>query len=208
MNENLKCPMCDSTELKQENGYYVCQICGNKIPIPSQKREKPKKVIQLNRITAIDLKIIKVLTLAIESALFLGGFFTFIANLQVFRFFAYMETYEQIGCILNIFFCLTLLSFIVFTIIEWKKEIIPIKVKRVLFVLCYVSLILPQFIATFSVLIQTDLYAWETFTSTFFIDLAITCAMYLIVFQCPKWIKHYSEKPNDSSTNPQETDKK
>ena len=34
MNENLRCPMCDSSDLKEENGYYVCQICGNKTPVP------------------------------------------------------------------------------------------------------------------------------------------------------------------------------
>lgn len=30
--ENLKCPMCETSDFKDENGYYVCQICGHKIP--------------------------------------------------------------------------------------------------------------------------------------------------------------------------------
>ncbi len=30
--ENLKCPMCDTSDFKEDNGYYVCQICGHKIP--------------------------------------------------------------------------------------------------------------------------------------------------------------------------------
>ena len=30
--ENMKCPMCDTSDLKEDNGYYVCQICGHKIP--------------------------------------------------------------------------------------------------------------------------------------------------------------------------------
>lgn len=30
--EKMKCPMCDTSDFKEDNGYYVCQICGHKIP--------------------------------------------------------------------------------------------------------------------------------------------------------------------------------
>lgn len=30
--ENMKCPMCDTSDFREDNGYYVCQICGHKIP--------------------------------------------------------------------------------------------------------------------------------------------------------------------------------
>ena len=35
--EKLKCPMCDTSDFKDENGYYVCQICGYQI-----SKETPK----------------------------------------------------------------------------------------------------------------------------------------------------------------------
>ena len=43
METNLKCPMCDSSDIKEENGYYVCQICGNKIPVPTVEDKKTSK---------------------------------------------------------------------------------------------------------------------------------------------------------------------
>ena len=48
MEKNLKCPMCDSSDFKEENGYYVCQICGNKIPIQTKTDKKPKKSSKKN----------------------------------------------------------------------------------------------------------------------------------------------------------------
>lgn len=33
MDKDLRCPMCEMSNFKEENGYYVCQICGHKIPI-------------------------------------------------------------------------------------------------------------------------------------------------------------------------------
>ena len=38
----MKYLMCDSSDFKKENGYYVCQICGNKIPIQSKTDDKQK----------------------------------------------------------------------------------------------------------------------------------------------------------------------
>lgn len=38
--ENMKCPMCDTSDLKEDNGYYVCQICGHKIPKESPASTK------------------------------------------------------------------------------------------------------------------------------------------------------------------------
>lgn len=28
----MKCPKCDTSDFREDNGYYVCQICGHKIP--------------------------------------------------------------------------------------------------------------------------------------------------------------------------------
>ena len=35
--------MCDSSDFKEENGYYVCQICGNKIPVQSKADKQSKQ---------------------------------------------------------------------------------------------------------------------------------------------------------------------
>jgi hypothetical protein len=45
--EKMKCPMCDTSDFKDDNGYYVCQICGHKIAkenaVPQRGKTKTNK---------------------------------------------------------------------------------------------------------------------------------------------------------------------
>ena len=59
MNKEYKCPFCGTSDFKVENGYYVCQICGNQTIIESkstpveEKPEQPQKQSSLEIISAI-----------------------------------------------------------------------------------------------------------------------------------------------------------
>jgi hypothetical protein len=51
--ENLKCPMCETSDFKDENGYYVCQICGHKIP-----KESPTSTSGSNNTSKVQISLI------------------------------------------------------------------------------------------------------------------------------------------------------
>ena len=41
-NKDYKCPVCGTSDFKVENGYYICQICGNQTV--AAREEKPQEV--------------------------------------------------------------------------------------------------------------------------------------------------------------------
>lgn len=184
MEKNLKCPMCDSSDFKEENGYYVCQVCGNKIPIQSKTDEKPKKTEtakHMNCITAKDATIIKVVSLLIELGLFLGEMISIILALGTFEQF---DSYTKMVYIFGIIYCLSLLAFIAFSVLEWRGKVVPFAAKNCVFAICCLSLIVPAFISTITYQAYNSLISSYTTLLT----------VYLLVYQCPKWIKHSLEK--------------
>ena len=178
--------MCDSTNFKEENGYYVCQVCGNKIPVPSKTDDKPKKTKtakHMNCITAKDATIIKVVSLLIEIGLFLGKLIAIILNLGPFEYFEYFDSYTKTTYIFGIIYCLALLALSVFSGLEWRGKEIPFAPKTCVFAICCLSLIIPAIISTI---------AYQAF-NRLLTSCSTLLTVYLLVYQCPKWIKHSSE---------------
>ena len=177
MEKKLKCPMCDSSNLKEENGYYVCQICGNKIPAISQSDNKPKKLKKHK--TTKDATIIKVVSLLIVLSIFLREFIAIILSSDSFEYF---NSYDIVVYIFEILFCLALIAFIVFSVLEWRGKVVPFVAKTCIFVLCGLSLFIPAIISRIAYQVFNNLLSSCTTLLT----------LYLLEYQCPKWINHGS----------------
>ena len=126
MNKEYKCPSCGTSDFKVENGYYVCQICGNQTPVEekSQKEVTPKIKKQLEK--SAD----KLIPLIIYSFLAL---ITIIPVLQDMKYFEYYQGISRMLWVFDLLCGLAMIRFAGITFSSMKGKITSSAIKNLLF---------------------------------------------------------------------------
>lgn len=76
MNKEYKCPSCGTSDFKVENGYYVCQICGNQTAVekPQSVPERTAQTVKPGNVGVNEQNIFTKLLIAGMSILIFGAF--------------------------------------------------------------------------------------------------------------------------------------
>ena len=113
--KDFKCPMCDTSDFKDDNGYYVCQICDHKIPKenPSLQKKNPDKP----KTQIVDKGVDKIIALVIFGFIAVSNVLSIIPNLD------YYFSYGIIDLVFSLFCLIPMICFIVSTIRKMQGKV-------------------------------------------------------------------------------------
>ena len=126
MNKDYKCPFCGTSDFKVENGYYVCQICGNQTPV----EEKPQKEVTPKIKKQLEKSADKLIPLIIYSFLAL---ITIIPVLQNMEYFEYYEGISMMLWVFDLLCGLAMICFVGITFSLMKGKTTSSAIKNLLF---------------------------------------------------------------------------
>ena len=106
--EKMKCPMCDTSDFKDDNGYYVCQICGHKIAKENAVPQRGKT--KTNKTPVSDKGADKIISLVIFSFIALSTVLSILPNLE------YYLTYGITNLSFSLFCVIPMVCFAISTI--------------------------------------------------------------------------------------------
>ena len=107
--------MCDTSDFKDDNGYYVCQICGHKIPKenPSPQKKNPDKP----KAQIVDKGVDKIIALVLFGIIAVSNVLLILPNLD------YYLSDGIIDFLFSLFCLIPMICFIVSTIRKMQGKI-------------------------------------------------------------------------------------
>ena len=164
----MKCPMCDTSDFKKENGYYVCQICGHKIETEeaSDKRDSSAGSSQK--------RIDKIISLVIFGFIALGIVIDILSN---FKYYIY-----ELSSLLFAILCLApMIILIILTAREMKGKA---RISPMMKIFCLSSYVIGRILP----IILNIIYGYFSFVSLIYAVVYIAL-VWIAIYKLEQWIK-------------------
>jgi len=185
MNNEHKCPSCGTSDLKVENGYYVCQICGHQTIIESQS--SPVKETKPKQVKVVDKGADKLIALVVFSFLALLELIALFINYRVgwrgeYEYFYGLEGMRLAFFLFDFVCLLSLLGFVGTTVSAMFGKSVTKGVKNGFFVL-YVFC---RLLSTIFTMVE---YEQFIFVNLLY-DAMYVALIWFTTYRFEKWIKN------------------